>query len=539
MNRPLLLKLKSRNLFVAVLIVFAFAMVWISFPVSAGSGGIASESTAVSSPDEIVVQRTAVVDPMTLPPPEIALVPVSRPLRVRDPVAYAQRKARMESTAMLPEVPSMLTIPLVTKPTVLTNFIGLAAHESCGGCEPPDTQVAAGPHHIFEVDNVAGRIFDKTGNALQSFSLNGFFNLTMGLFTSDPRIRYDALSGRWFISILSLDTGNPLTAHNGQFNLAVSTSSDPTQPFNVYTFATPGSLPDQPSLGFNDDKVVSSANSFSCSPNCGNQRAPFLGNEFVVWNKSELVAGAANVDTDFFGPPADLTGLPIMPAKSRSSSATLFMASAVGNSLTIWSLTGVPGVSGTSVAKTNLTISNLVDPPRARQRGSNRSIDTGDSRLQDAVFRDGRFWTAATSACRPARDNRTRSCLRYIEVLTQSTPVLSQDFNFGAKKAYDYYPSVDLDSSDNLITSFTQSSSRKFPSAFIAARLDSDPINTLGTPVLFKAGSAAYRGARWGDYSGAGVDPADESVIWLAAEYSFSAVNPNWGTWIAEARVAP
>jgi hypothetical protein len=229
-------------------------------------GGIASGSTAPTSRQAIIVDRTAVVDPMKLPPPALEMRQRSRPLRMRDPVAYRKMKAAMASGSILPEVPSMLSLPLATTPTILTNFIGLAMVESCGTCEPPDTQVAAGPNHVVEADNVAVRIFDKTGAVLTTFGLNHLFNLDPALFTSDPKIRYDTISGRWFISMLSLDTSDPKTARNGEFDLAVSTSSDPTQPFNIYSFQTPGSLPDQPSLGFNDDKVVTGANSFSCSP---------------------------------------------------------------------------------------------------------------------------------------------------------------------------------------------------------------------------------------------------------------------------------
>jgi hypothetical protein len=129
--------------------------------------------------------------------------------------------------------------------------------------------------------------------------------------------------------------------------------------------------------------------------------------------------------------------------------------------------------------------------------------------------------------------------MQFFEVLTGgASPVVNQDFSFGTKSAYDYYPSVDLDSSDDLITSFTQSSSTEFASAFVDGRLSGDTVNTLGTPVLFQAGAMAYNGTRWGDYSGAGVDPNDQTAIWVAAEYATGATTGlNWGTWIAEARL--
>ena len=560
MNRPLLSdrpnsRLTLRNFFVAALIaiLFGFGIVWVSIPARAGSGDSASGSSpAFTAPQSLIVERSAVVDPMKLAPPAaMTMRPRSRPRRRRDPIAYRNMKAATASGAILPEAAPMLSMALTTTPTVLANFIGLGQSESCN-CEPPDTQVAAGPNHVFEVDNIAGKIFDKSGNVVKAtFDLNGLFNLPPKntLFTSDPRIRYDTISGRWFISMLSLDTSDISTAQNGQYNLAVSTSSDPTQPFNVYTFPTPGDFPDQPSLGFNDDKVVSSGTSFSCNPTC--DKGPEIGNEFVVWNKSEVIAGAANVHTDYFAPPenqpGDLSGFPIMPAKSRSSTSTLFMASAQDqgntNSLTLWKLTGVPdGINGTSVATTDLTINSLTDPPDAKQKGSSGAssilIDTGDARLLDAVFRDGKFWTAATTSCTPAGDTKVRSCMRFIEIMT-AVPTVNQDFDFGTLGANDYYPSVDLDLSDNLITSFSQSSGAEFASAFLSGRLDSDPINTLGTPLLIKGGVATYIGTRWGDYSGGGIDPADQSVIWLAAEYAAIGTSINWGTWIAKARIGP
>ncbi len=296
--------------------------------------------------------------------------------------------------------------------------------------------------------------------------------------------------------------------------------------------------------------MVTGGNSFSCNPNCNT--GPFEGNEFLVWNKSELLAGDTTIDTDLFPPGEDNTDFPIIPAKSRSSTSTLWMLSTFGtepnppgpptvlDELDIWSITGVPGVGiGTSAADTIATIPDFTDPPSATQKGSSKTIDTGDQRVLDVVFRDGILWGSDTDACKPSGDTTARACLQYFEVLTGgASPTVNQDFSFGTQNAYDYYPSVDLDSSDDLITSFTQSSSTEFASAFVDGRLSGDTVNTLGTPVLFQAGAKAYNGTRWGDYSGAGVDPNDQTAIWVAAEYATGATTGlNWGTSIAEARL--
>jgi hypothetical protein len=523
----------------AVVLIFAFIASWSSLPARAGS------SAATQSIHRLAT-RTGTVYPLELPPATASVGPHSRPLRVGDPVAYRLRKAAIDSGAMLPEVPSLATLALsTTSPTFSTNFIGLAFPDSsCGpDCEPPDTQVAAGPNHIIEVTNIVGRIFDKSGTNLQTFNLNGFFNVSLDTFSSDPRIQYDTLAGRWYISFLILDTSDIGTAQNGFFELAVSKDSNPLDGFNTYAIETPGDFPDQPSLGFNDDKIVTGGNSFSCNPDCND--GPQEGSEFLVWNKSELLAGAATIDTDFNPPPEDTSGFPIIPAKSRSSTSTLFMVSAFGDELNIWTVTGVP--PGSVSTNTIATVTAFTMPPSAPQKNNSaHNIDTGDERILDAVFRDGLLWASSDDACKPSGDTTQRSCMQFFEVLTGgASPVVNQDFSFGTKSFYDYYPSVDLDSSDDLITSFTQSSSNEFPSGFVDGRLAGDPVNTLGTPVLFQAGARAYNSNdtsglpfRWGDYSGAGVDPSDQTAIWVAAEYATSAtVGLNWGTSIAKARL--
>jgi hypothetical protein len=543
----------------AVVLLFAFVASWTSLPARAGSSAATQSSPAPNSMRHLLATRTGIVYPLELPSATVTVGRHSRPRRVADPAGYRLRKAAIDSGATpLPEVPSLATLALTTTPTFSTNFAGLAfADSQCGpNCEPPDTQVAAGPNHIMELTNIVGRIFDKSGTLLTTFNLNGFFDVGLDIFSSDPRIQYDTIANRWYLSMVILDNTDESNSHNGFFALGVSKTSNPVDGFFMYKIETPGDFPDQPSLGFNDDKIVTGGNSFSCATNCGDQTLPNggeEGNEFLVWNKSELLAGDATIDTNFFPPAQDDTDFPIIPAKSRSSTSTLWMVSAFGiepnppgppivlNELNVWAVTGVPGVGlGSSATNTTLSVTSFTDPPNAAQKnGVGNPIDTGDQRLLDAVFRDGHLWTSSTDSCKPSGDTVQRSCMQFFEVLTGgASPVVNQDFSFGTKNFADYYPSVDLDSSGDLITSFTQSSSTEFASAYVDGRLAGDPVNTLGTPVLFEAGTKAYNGTRWGDYSGAGVDPSDQTAIWIAAEYATSAASGlNYGTWIAKARV--
>src|SRR5713101_2925282 len=86
---------------------------------------------------------------------------------------------------------------------------------------------------------------------------------------------------------------------------------------------------------------------------------------------------------------------------------------------------------------------------------------------------------------------------------------------------------------------FTRSCTNEYASARYTARAASD--STLQGSTELKAGESNYLNPasgknRWGDYSGAAVDPADPSKIWLFGEYAAGTVN-NWGTWAGQVAV--
>jgi hypothetical protein len=454
------------------------------------------------------------------------------PLHVRHPAAYRAAKSSSASSQIRAGA-NFVAMPQFGK--LSASFAGEASAEDPCNCQPPDSQVAAGPNHVFEAINTDGLIFDKAGNRVKGpFDLGQFFGVADN-FDSDPRIAYDAAAGRWYVSMISFDSPTSTCVNAGQWDLAVSESSDPTGAFVVYHFPTTiaatgllaASFPDFDGLGFSDDKIVLSGNAFDCAGQS------YRGNEFVVFNKADVMSGSMT-HTSFFPPDQDPSTFAIRPAKSRSSTSTLFMGSAFSSDLTLYSVTGIPGIdAGAQVSQAHATITPLVDPPNAIQKGSNARVTTNDSRLLDAVYRDDNIWFSATDACIPTGDSMTRSCLRYIAVNTADMSVV-QDFDFGTASTYYYYPAIELDSADDLISPFTRSSSSEFPSAYFAVQLSTDPTDSLQSPQLIHAATTSYSGSRWGDYSGAGVDPSDESQVWLNGEITSGVGNGNWGTWIAE-----
>ena len=113
---------------------------------------------------------------------------------------------------------------------------------------------------------------------------------------------------------------------------------------------------------------------------------------------------------------------------------------------------------------------------------------------------------------------------------------VEQDFDYGTPGSDYYYPALAIDQSGDLVSVFSRSSTSEFPSLYFASRLESDPLDTMSYPVLVESGGTNYTSSyyRWGDYSGASIDPSDGSKVWVGGEYATSASSPNWGTWIAQ-----
>src|ERR1051326_614224 len=76
------------------------------------------------------------------------------------------------------------------------NFQGSQASET--SFIPPDSMGAVGPSQIMVVVNGRIKMFNKSGTALFSTSPDNFFASVRSAGTSDPHVRYDRLSQRWF-----------------------------------------------------------------------------------------------------------------------------------------------------------------------------------------------------------------------------------------------------------------------------------------------------------------------------------------------------
>ena len=98
-----------------------------------------------------------------------------------------------------------------------------------------------------------------------------------------------------------------------------------------------------------------------------------------------------------------------------------------------------------------------------------------------------------------------------------------------------------MDGQGNLAIGFSASSSSFNPQIRYAARLATDPLNTLsqGEAHLFDGtGSQTGTSNRWGDYSALTIDPVDDATFWYTNEYYSNTATFNWRTRIGSFKLA-
>ena len=424
---------------------------------------------------------------------------------------------------------------------VLAQFDGLSNDENAVivgfRVLPPDNGFAVGTNDVFEMVNIVGRLTDKRGGSISSFSLRSFFGVDASFSgESDPRVLYDTVSGRWFGTYLQYSLSQSLSS----IILVVSTTSDPRGTFCRYRLGNPTSerfLQDFPMVGTSDDKVVVAYNGFAFTPGAV---GGFIGGGSYVLKKADLLAGCASPVALVRRAP-DPSAFTVEPAQALGSTSDLYLATHSGESdtLTLLTISGIPGVAPVTVSSVSLPIRAWTSPPAAPQAGSTVVLDTNDDRVLSVAWQKNSLWVAGNEACAPPGDTEVRSCLRLIEVRTDTSSV-RQDMSFGATGEYYSFPALRPDAAGNLHVVFTSSSANSFASVRVAGRLATDPLNTLRPSVGVRTGSGAETSAsgRMGDYAGAAVDPTVPVSVWVSGEYMGSTASAPWRTYIARLEFA-
>jgi hypothetical protein len=432
---------------------------------------------------------------------------------------------------------------------------------------PPDTMGAAGPTQFIIALNGRFRSFNKaTGLADGVLDANSdvFFQPVMnpGLtnnFTSDPRIRFDRLSRRWFISMI--DVPGLAGALPNHILLAVS-DSDVITSSNSWTLFSfrqdlvsptgdSGSFADYPTLGIDANALYIGVNIFGTRG-----LGSFSDTTVFVIRKSSVLTGGPMVVTAFRNLVNKVQGKPNGPytpqgVDNYDPAATegyvIGVDAGFFGKLQLRRISnpgGTPSISGNITITIPLNGSTITVPHLGNTGGTSGNLDGLDYRLLAAHFRNGRLWTTEniavdnTGAASTVNPSVTRMGVRWYElngVPTGQTPAIVQSGtvyqpsanNTTDQRSY-WMGSVMVSGQGHAAMGFSVAGANERINAGTVGRLANDPLGTMRSPLLYTASSTAYNppgdpgsasGRRWGDFSYTCLDPSDDMTMWTIQEF--------------------
>jgi|GEM_PF-2026515 len=514
-------------------------------------------------------------------------------------------------------------------PAPTTTFSG---EFTSGTSIPPDTMGAVGTTHIVTVSNNNMRIQDRNGVQISRMTINAFWSSvtikgTTNPSTFDPKIYFDRFNNRFIF--FSSANGQ---VYNSAVLIAVSQTADPTGTWNRYEIdadpattntATGGKWADYPSIGFNKNWIVAMYNVFNWgtagsgynSPviyaidkvnaytnpvslsvsvftdpasNCVSPFNSILGCGFTM---APAITEDNTTDTEYLVEDWDSTAAQLRLTKVTGTgpSPVLTVGTQFPQSANSWRFSalrlaasgaGVAGASGGYVPQHQQS-ANLVSGTR---------LMANDSRIQNAVFRNGSLWCthtvmlptvpqpAGTTIGGTGNPPDNHSGVQWwqidptIETGLSTTPTqrariedpLADNCNDGngLNRAtppcnnstlnqvgeFFAFPNISVNQNNDVLIGFTQFSALSFPSAAYAFRASGDPVNTMRDLIVYHpgegnlnvgAGSGTARQNRWGDTSESQTDPLNDTDFWTIQEYvgiyrdyGIGVAGP-WETWWA------
>jgi hypothetical protein len=448
------------------------------------------------------------------------------------------------------------------------NFLTIwGSYASVSGKEspytPPDNCGDVGPTQVIATANCRMKVFDKasvqstdlgssttTATNVLNVDLNAFFkNTSLGISSiSDPHVRFDRLSNRWFIVAIEVN-------HTTNNYCMVAVSSGPTitgsSDFHIYYFnvsQTGGSSRDffdYPTLGVDNHFINIGGNMFR------SQRS-FTGSMMWVVNKTALINNGTFTVTGF--PQTTSHTDMYTPQGVQNDDDGNTTGYFIGASQTYYSKLNLRRVNGTGLnaptlsSEISFSTIAMYTPSTAPTKGGT-SIDGGDRRPFAAMIKNNSLWLAQgtkldISGNGGSGGDRDGALWMQIDV-SAATPTILQQATFSdrtnpSSSAYYYiYPSIATSGQGHSFMGFTSAGSPYYANAAATNRFRTDEVATMRPATLLTSATSTYNpGAnRWGDYTQTVVDPTDNMTMWTFTEEA--TYTNSWGVRAAQLLAPP
>ena len=477
--------------------------------------------------------------------------------------------------------------------TIWSNFLASTFNEAIG--VPPDPNGDVGPSQVVAMMNAGIKVFEKRGvtdpplttpsgtsdkepKAQLFIPLDNFFSpvLPSGSYTSDPHVRYDRLSKRWFIDAIEVNE----SFENNFVFLAVSDGDRITDSSSFNYFAFPSAifpfdpnvsfLPflDFPSLGVDKNSVLIGGDAFFddsintvayiidkkglINGQIGGAIAVVGSYDFNTGNSWGMYApqGAQNGDAKapksfFAGVSFHQFGFEPLPYGEINLVTIGYNAHNIPNSF-----------SETSFKVDRFNFPRVITAP-----GSLIFIDPNDTKLLNAAIYTNKFtkkaslWTAHAIGVNQwgnyvpdsVFNNEARTASRFYEFADIYTgPTIKQhgtlfdNTQSNGRKAVNFFdPSIASNGQGQALLGGTTASFMQYLNVFIAGHNYKASAGSLSSPQKATTTGAIYDlfSPRWGDFSQTVVDPEDDQTMWTFQEYT--ATDGNFGVRAVQIKAPP
>ncbi|MDP4284313.1 MAG: hypothetical protein Q8891_07815 [Bacteroidota bacterium] len=478
----------------------------------------------------------------------------------------------------------LVNSPVLNTPTLLapvtqaihSNFLSIwGSYTNVSGREspyiPPDNMGDVGTTQIIATTNTRMKVFNKVGvmatalttptgsstttlPAVLNVDLNTFFKDTsLGISgISDPHVRFDRLTQRWFIVAIDV-------THTKDNYCCIGVSDGPTissnSDFTIYYFNVSGTggssveFFDYPTLGVDKKALYIGGNLFKAGKT-------FSGCTMWVVNKADLLSGTLTVTS--FTQSASGTDM-YTPQGVHNDDPSATNGYFIGASQTAYSRLVLKRVSYTGTTPTlssdiNLSTLTTYTPMNPPSQGG-IALDGDDRRLVAAMIHENKIthtsglWVAQGSLMNSAGiggSGGDRDGAVWFEIGNLSTSpaiLLSASMcdtsGTGSSIVHYTYPSIAESGQGHNIMGFTSVGASKYAQAGVAGRYRTNAPGTFNAPVDITNTISTYNPSanRWGDFTQTVVDPSDDMTMWTFTEYA--PTNDSWGVRAAQLKAPP